>query len=585
MSAWPSLPWLTLTAAFVLAFLTPVIVIMVRHEVRLRRIRLIDEFSRNFGAGLQRVDPVAVKQIIDPRAKQSGKVVRLETKPEGGGMVPDGPMTTIGITTQIKPVNETPSFEFVKSKYAVDLDTCPANVDRFKLRALDLSDLAVDEYLGRLRWYQLRSNWRILWASTPYVLFCFFGFMIALSPLGPEGPLPLEALISPTFLTSGGLPATPEGKLPVDALRHFNHVVTVAAIAFIGAYLFTLRLFIRSVTVFDLSAITMLRATLHVVLAVAGIVLIYRAMPDLMGWYKQTKPEELAAIASVWFIAAFLFGFVPDSALQFMLTKASQWGSPVKTMDDRFIEQTRSIPLDVIDGIDFATRFRLEEANVFEVQNLACANPIMLHIETPFGIYQTIDWVAQAQLCSAVGPERFLIMRQHNIRTIFDLERAVLAPTATPQMRRFIATLLLMPTEVSHKLFEQLKAKFPGFDSTPPALLEPAALQLYVTQLFGARQTAPLDPDATVIHLVSVIVDDLHVHRLRQIWLGIALQLGYRSVSLNAMDKPEFWGMIAAVPEPDQAPPSEPARAPPPEPPPEPDPAPPPEPALSAQRA
>jgi hypothetical protein len=548
--AWGSMPWVTLGAAFLLAFLTPLIIIIVRHEVRLRRIRLIDEFSRNFGAGLKKVDAGGGQRTIEKIVPQSANVVMIDAKAEESGAF-ERPAADITQANSARSVDETPSFEFVKSKYAVDLDTCPKNVDRFKLRALDMTDAAVDEYLSRLRWYQLRSNWRILWASTPYIVFCFFGFVIALSPLSVDGSLSLKSLIAPTFLTSGGLSAAMDGKLPADIVRSFNQVVTIAAIAFIGAYIFTLRMFIRAVTVFDLSAITMLRATLHVVLAVTGAVLLYRAMPDLVGWYKGAKPEDAQAIASVWLLAAFVFGFVPESGLQLILTKASQWGSPVKTMDNRFIEQTRSIPLDVIDGIDFTTRFRLEEANVFEVQNLACANPIMLHIETPFGIYQTIDWVAQAQLCAVVGPERFLIMRQHNIRTIFDLERAVLAPSSTAQMRRFVATLLLMPTEVSQKLFEQLKAKFPGLDSTPPALISPADMQVYVTELFGARQQAPLDPDATVIHLVSVIVDDLHVHRLRQIWLGIALRLGLKSVSLNTMDTPEFWaratGAVAEV--------------------------------------
>jgi hypothetical protein len=93
--------------------------------------------------------------------------------------------------------------------------------------------------------------------------------------------------------------------------------------------------------------------------------------------------------------------------------------------DDRFNKITRITPLDALDGIDYATRFRLQECGIYDVQGLATYNPIMLHIESPYGIYQAVDWIAQAQLCHLVGIEKFLVLREMQIRTIFDLERAI----------------------------------------------------------------------------------------------------------------------------------------------------------------
>jgi hypothetical protein len=145
----------------------------------------------------------------------------------------------------------------------------------------------------------------------------------------------------------------------------------------------------------------------------------------------------------------------------------------------------------------------------------------MLYIESPYGIYQTVDWVAQAQLCTVVGPERFLMLKKHNVRTIFDLERMVLGLDAPSGVKLMIGALLLATDEALEKARDELKIGYFSIGNKP----------------FAAGLVKWMDAEA-VEHIVRVMIDDLHVHRLRQIWLHIGEQLGGAQTDRLADTKP-----------------------------------------------
>lgn len=585
-----------------LAVGTPVIAILANHSVRLNRIKALHGFAWNF---LPKGDD----------GSAGGQT--LEGRSQGD--------------LQHADISDTPTFEFAIGKYIVDLDEVMSKEDFKILRKSDIrnrneSDSDVEYLVRRIRCFSMPANRRILIQSILYMAAVGVGLGLGLSLVaGVPSQFPL--------LVIGGF----------GTLRCTDQAATAVAIAFAGGYLASLTLILRAVARFDLSGLTFLRAFAQILVSTVVAIVLWRA------FFTSSTGCVVGLYQWLLYPVLFIIGFVPDAGTQYLFSTFSgqltpaplRSGAPppppppppsehvssndacppqppppppaqsnaspppppppvdkepwarmkrllrsVKLSDDRFGEATKSLPLDLIDGIDFFTRVRLEEAGVYEVQNLAVANPILLHVETPFGIYQVIDWVAQAQLCTVVGPERFLLLRQYNLRTIFDLERAVLSLKSTSEFRRIVGGILLMTTETARRI-ERLggstlttldKVVRPGvslaeFAATtaematreskfrlrlrepvdrgtcPPTSLRYAVWPVTLPDGLAPPQSSFVlkagdlcetigiyetkEADATIKHMVRVIMDDLHVLRLRQIWESIARRLGEDAATLD----------------------------------------------------
>jgi hypothetical protein len=114
-------------------------------------------------------------------------------------------------------------------------------------------------------------------------------------------------------------------------------------------------------------------------------------------------------------------------------------------------------------------------------------------------------------LCAAVGKRTFAALSKIGIRTIFDLERAVLdARVSTPHIRHEIGKLIVQ--ELNPEGRTQL-----GLADT------------------DAHTAAS---DRTVTTFVEVAVDYLHVQRLRQIYNCITERLGRENIRLDCASPP-----------------------------------------------
>lgn len=257
----------------------------------------------------------------------------------------------------------------------------------------------------------------------------------------------------------------------------------LAALA--GGYVFMIHNFFRAINNFDFGPASYVSATNNLI-AGALLITIFVFAFDFM-----TQATRSSAIfAGVLITLGYAVGHFPESANRMVMDRSKL--AHFKRDNPEIYRKITATPVDIIDGIDSDIRDRLADHHIRSTQNLATANPLMLFVETPYGVYQIMDWVAQAQLCCSVGPDKLIRLWQLGIRTLFDLERAALNETWRSTDLLLAIGAILMPD----------------------------------------RRT---DPDgsgrggiteALVIAAIQVKLDDPHVHRLRQIYIKVGERLG-----------------------------------------------------------
>ncbi|MFG1378945.1 hypothetical protein [Xanthobacter autotrophicus] len=248
----------------------------------------------------------------------------------------------------------------------------------------------------------------------------------------------------------------------------------VICVTFFGSYVWTFCYLIKRVSNFDLSPISFFYCISHTILAVTISGALFASdMPLLSGAVE--KP-----------IVALIVGFVPDLFLSSIIARFPWIQQKRISPESRAMQE--EMPLDMVIGIDSFMKLRLSEFEIEDIQNLATFNPIQLFVETPYGLYEVIDWVSQAQLIVAVGSKKALRLREMGVRTIFDLERCL----SNKGLAAHLARILCVSGVESGEYRPVWKS--------------------------GKNGERPLDETDELSAVVSYIRDDLHVRRLRQIW-------------------------------------------------------------------
>jgi hypothetical protein len=275
----------------------------------------------------------------------------------------------------------------------------------------------------------------------------------------------------------------PAGSQLATDFAYAHNSAVMLAFAFAGAYLWCVLYLIRRVNNYDLTPYSFLLCGMRILLALAIALTVRHTIfsnamlpVDLTTGAGAGAETGIATYLAV--ICSFLLGFYPAAGMDYLIKRGQEF--TIKRPHPDAGALRNMLPLDMIDGLSHYVQFRLEELEYEDVQNLATANPVLLYVETPYNILEIIDWIAQAQLITAVGPKKTAKLRELNVRTIFDLARL----GENPHFRRCALQILIEPEE------------YRG----------------------GVAKAEEADIQAMFECMFTSVADDLHVIRLARVW-------------------------------------------------------------------
>ena len=266
---------------------------------------------------------------------------------------------------------------------------------------------------------------------------------------------------------------------------------------FLGGYLWGIQYVFRRYADDDLSPGVYHALAIRMMLAGTLAVVIYNAYEGLAG-------ESVPGGGQVWPALAFVLGMFPQRGISWIHDRV-----PFLSQDDD--PSVRKAPLEMIEGITFHDRVRLEEASIDNCYDLATADFVPLVIDTPYSARELTDWILQAKLC-VYAPGAMLNLRQHGIRTIVDLEdldqtqiQELVEATAVTKSALERALRSLKTDEEIHRLrhvgkrlgkFTGLEDVLPPLPGNRPVLASPSTGLNDPAAIFGDLHAGATDPAA-----------------------------------------------------------------------------------------
>jgi hypothetical protein len=328
---------------------------------------------------------------------------------------------------------------------------------RKKVKIERTLDLLKVRDLDRKKYLELRTGRYLSIAVTYATIVAVLGLAILL--FGEQ--MQLERVASGA-VASGAVGA--KGAVALQATDSFpvQRSWLMFGMGFLGGYLWGIQYVFRRYADDDLAPGVYHALAIRMMLAGTLAVVMYNA-------YDALATDPIHGGGKVWPALAFVLGMFPQRGISWIRERV-----PFFSKDDD--ASVRKAPLEMIEGITYQDRVRLEEESIDSCYDLATADFVPLVIDTPYSARELTDWILQAKLC-VYAPEAMLNLRQQGIRTIMDLEdldadrlRELVEATAVTKSALERASKSLKTDGELQRLRQvgKMLGKFTGLEDAPP---------------------------------------------------------------------------------------------------------------------
>jgi hypothetical protein len=254
-----------------------------------------------------------------------------------------------------------------------------------------------------------------------------------------------EYLSTPNYVLGGGFILDKVDQVS-DIYKYQSGTVAAGSAAFIGAYVYIIRILLDRINNDDLSPITYYYFAVRILVAclVAGIL---RQSLSLF-WPSGSDAQWLVLVP-----AGFVVGLQPDLWMVALVTKVTKYfGLTEAQREPDAANIPGRLPLSLIEGITEPKKARLEELDLDSCHALAGHNPFLIWARTSYQLLHIVDWIAQAQLVTLVKDGGAQKLRALGIRDVFGLVTALSGGSKSQ-----VANVLAITPEVAGDMLKYLQ--------------------------------------------------------------------------------------------------------------------------------